>query len=1047
MRASLPELALRRPIGTLAIVAALTVAGALAFARLPVNLMPDIAYPMVRVQVSAGQTPPEVLLQTVTRVLEQELSQAEGVELIESATQQGQVQITLSFHSLQDIDVALRDAATLVDRAKSQLPEDIDAPVLFKFDPQNLPVVEFTLSSTTLDPVDVRQFAEHDLAYRFVGAAGVASLRAAGGRVREVQVRVDPLKLRGYGLTLDDCIAALKSSNVQRPAGRVDAAGRELAGQVLSLFGDAHDIAELRVALPNGDQVRLRDVATVLDTYREQRLIVRVNGEEAVKLSVFKSPAANATEVAEAVRARLAELRSQAVIPADVQVDVTADESIYIRDSIASAQHTLLLALALVALVILLFLREWKFTLVSLAVLPVGLCLTALAMQSFGLSLNLMSIGGLILGVTLMVDYGVVLLENMTRHWAGGAGLQDAVALASKEVAGALVASLAALLAAVTPFLFLGGAAPLFFKEFILTIIFASVAGLLAAFAVIPALWPQVSRFVSHEGIEAGDFMHRLTARYQGLLDQCCGRARWFAAGAALAVLLALWMVSTLGYLFLPEIDDGRVTLTVQGEPGMLLDEFREHVEQVEALALAQKEVELVDVSTGGRIGQSVQEIPAFGEMLIQLVPKAARSASVNDWIAGFDKKVQSLDLVGVKVRARKARIRAIRTFSGQAATGDFDVVVNIQGQDATTLARLGDEVRERLRSIDGLADLTSTLILNQPLVSFAIDRDRAAAYYVAPTAAADAILAAIDGTVPSRLLDAGFYYDIRVLNDRQTLHGHLHDLPMLPLHRLQNGDMLLLGQIAELRFTNGPLTIHRANQSTVNMVNGTVRGRTLGEVADDVRTALQQMTLPGGYSLSYGGRMAALAEGGSGFGWIVLLALGLIVVVLAVQYESLANPLLIVGVLPLGPIGAIATLWLTRTPLSSTVFIGMILLIGIAANNAIVLVAYIEQLRRRGVPLAEAVRQGASARLRPKLMTAFVAMAGLAPLASGTQEAGEILQPLALAVIGGMPISLIATLLVLPTAYRLVHARLQTWSGQEAESSTSDVVRDPGRN
>lgn len=410
--------------------------------------------------------------------------------------------------------------------------------------------------------------------------------------------------------------------------------------------------------------------------------------------------------------------------------------------------------------------------------------------------------------------------------------------------------------------------------------------------------------------------------------------------------------------------------------------------------------------------------------MLIQLVPKTARAVPVNEWIATFDKEVKALDLVGVKVRAKKARIRAIRTFKGQAASGDFDVVVNIEGQDADTLAGLGDKVRELLRSINGLADVTSTLILNQPLMNFAIDRQRAAAYGVAPSDVADTILTAINGGIASRLLDSGFYYDIRVLNDRQTLHGHMLDLPTLPLRRLNGGAILLLGQVADVRLTKGPLAIDRVNQTTVNMVNGTVRGRTLGEVAADVRAAMQNLALPKGHTVSYGGRMAALGEGGRGLWRMALLALVLILVVLAVQYESLTNPLLIVAVLPLGVTGAIAALWLTKTPLSTTVFIALILLLGIAANNAIVLVAYIEQLRRKGVPLADAVRQGASARLRPKLMTAFVAMAGLAPLAQGTLEGGEILKPLSLAVIGGMPASLLATLLVLPTAYWLVHRR-----------------------
>jgi multidrug efflux pump subunit AcrB len=1022
---TLPELCFERPIGTLAVAAALTLVGIVVFARLPINLMPDIVYPMVRVHAPAGGVPPEVLLQTVTRPLELELAQAEGVELIESQTQQGQAQITLSFGMSRDIDLALRDAATLVERVRAALPPEVGVLEVFKFDPQNLPVVEFTLRSVSLDPVALRRFAEEELAYRFIGVGGVASVRAAGGHIREIQVRVDPFKLRGFGLTLADVNTAVAAANVQRPAGRVDGAGRELAAQVLSLFGNPNEIADLMIPLANGDGVPLREVATVLDTHREQRLIVRVNGEEGVKLSVFKAAQANATDVASAVRARLAELEAEGVIPAGVNVAITADESVYIREAIASAEHTFLLALALVALIVLVFLGDWRLTLIALAVLPVGLCLTSIFLLGSGSSINLMSVGGLILGVTLMVDYGLVLLENVARHRVEGSGIGESVGLAAREVGGGLIASLIALLAAVTPFLLLGGTALLFFEEFILTIMFATIAGLVAAFAVIPALWPAVSRFVRHEEIHAGQFFSRVVAAYRSRLDACLARPRRVLAVVAAAVAVAAWGAAQLGYTFLPEIDDGRVTVTIEAEPGTLLADLDAHVRKVEALALARPEVALVDASIGGRVGQSVQEIPAFAEILISLVPKLARDASVRDWIGEFDREVEELELVGTSVRASKARIRAIRTFSGQASFGDFDVVVRIEGQDPKTLVALGEQVRARLTRVDGLADLTTTLSLDQPLMNFDVDERMAAAYGVAPQEIAGAVAAAIDGTVASRFLDESVYYDVRVLNDRGTLHAHLLDLPTLPVRRLTNGDVLLLGQVTNTELARGPLAIDRVNQSTVNMVNGAVRGSSLGEVASDVRAAVADLELPPGYALSFGGRMALLDEGGEGVWWIAALAFALLVVVLAVYYESIAHAVLIAGVVPLGVAGAVLLLWATGTPFSATAFIGLILLVGIAANNAIVLVAYVEQLQRAGRAPLDAIREAAVARLRPKLMTALVAMVGLAPLAFANQEGGEILQPLALAVLGGMPVSLAATLVVLPVLMSIRSGRV----------------------
>lgn len=1020
-RRSLPQLCLERPIGTLAVMVALLVAGGIALMRLPVSLMPEIVYPLVRVQVSAGQTPPEVLAQTVTRTLEQQLSQAEAIETIESTTRQGLVQITLSFDQKRNVDDALRDVSTQVDRVKARLPADIDSPVIFKFDPQNLPVVEFSLSADQVDPVALRQFADNDLSYRFIGIPGVAVVRVAGGQPREIQVRVDPARLRSHGLVLGDVANALRDANIQAATGRIDAAGQEFSGQVMALLGNAREIGDIRLAGPSRDAVRLRDVAEVVDTHREQRLIVNINGKESIKLSVFKSPQANSVEVSQAVRRRLDELRKQRVIPEGVAVAVTSDESVYINQSIQNARHALLLAMSLVALVVLLFLRDWRFAVIALSVLPVALLATALMMKALGLSLNLMSIGGLILGVGLLVDYGIVLLENITRHTSTGKSIREAVAEAAQEVTRALTASLAALIAAVLPFLFLGGLALLFFKEFIVVIVFATVGGLLSAMALIPALYPLIVRSSGHE-VAQGTVYNSVLKYYERALDSCLRHGRWVVAVAVSLFLIAMFAMGQLGYLFLPEIDDGKVSISLQAEPGTPLAEFGGQVQRIEEMALAQAEVELVDVSTGGRIGQTIQETPAEADIQVQLVPKADRDMRVQQWIAAFDKKVKALALPGFKVRVKKARIRAIRTFKGQAATGDFDVVVNIQGQDTAVLAELADKVREQLRSVAGLTDLTSTLITNQPLVNITVNRERAGVFGISPHSITQAAQTAINGIIPTRLLDGGFYYDIRLMNDRRAVHGRLRDLPTLPLRRLENGDFLLLGQVADIQIRKGPLAIDRANQATVNMVNGSVRGRTLGEVAPDVRQSLAALELPPGYTLSYGGRMATLNEGGGGLLWVGGLALFLILIVLAVQYESLINPLIVVGVLPLGLTGASAALWLTQTPISATVFIGLILMMGIAANNAIVLVAYVEQLREQGHSLSEAVRLGAATRLRPKLMTATAAIAGMVPLATGGQEGGEILQPLAITVIGGMAASLLATLLVLPAAYFLIH-------------------------
>jgi CzcA family heavy metal efflux pump len=1019
---SLPQLCLDHPIGTLALILAAATAGVIAAVRLPVSLMADIVYPMVRVQLTSGQTPPEVLLQTVTRVLEQQLAQAEGLELLESATEQGRVQATLSFTLDRDIDAALRETATLVDRAKGSLPADIDPPIIFKFDPQNLPVLEFALSSDVQDAIALRRFAEYDLVPRFIGVPGVAGLRAAGGQEREIQIRADPDRLRAHGLTLSDLDTALRSNSIQAAAGRLDTAGAELTGQVVATFRSVREIEEIRLPAPNGELIPLRDLAQVVDAHKEQRLFVTIGGQDAVKVSVFKSPQANSVAVAEAVRARLNTLRDERFIPPGVSIAVTADESIYIRQAVDNATHALFLAAALVALVVLLFLNDWRPTLVAMLVLPVAMLVTAWLMAIGGLSLNLMSLGGLILGIALLVDYGVVLLENISRHRTQADTLREAVARASREVSGALLASLLALVASLVPFLLFGGVSLIFFEEFLLTIVIATAAGLVTAFALIPALYPIIlGRGGSAHAVE-GRVMRGITNAYRSVLAMCLTHRYGTITAAVVALVLGVAGLVRLGYVFLPEIDDGRVTVTIQGAPGMLASDFQAQARRIEQWTLAREGVALVDLATGGRIGQTIQETPAEAEMLVQLVPKADRDISVQEWIAAFDEVVAKQDLLSVRVRAQKARIRAIRTFAGQASSGDFDVVVRIQGQDTGMLAQLGEEVAARLEKVSSLTNVDTTLVLDQPTLRFSVNRERAGAIGVSAARVSDAVATAVGGAVSAQFVDTGLYYPVRLMNDRRMLHGHLQDLLNQPVHRLPNGDVIPLSDVAVIERTKGPATLDRVNQATVNMVTGTVRGRTLGQVASDVRRALETLEMPPGYGLSFGGRMAALAEGSTGTIWIAALSLFLIIVVLAVQYESVINPMLIVAVLPLGLVGATAALWLTDTPLSATAVVGMVLLMGIAANNAIVLVVFIEQLRAAGRHIFDAVREGATARLRPKLMTALVAMVGMLPLVNQSAEGNEMLQPLAVTVLGGLPVSLLATLLVLPALYVTVH-------------------------
>lgn len=1020
-RTGLAAFGLVRPVGALALVAAVLVASGFAFRELPISLVPDISYPMLRVQVEYGQVPPELLVQQVTRPLEAELAQTEGVELIESTTTQGLVQVTLSFQAAIDLDDALRDASGWIERAKSQLPADAPPPTVFKFDPSNLPVLEFTLGAPAgHDVVALRRFAEFELAPRLLGVPGVAAVRTAGGLQREVQVRLHADRLAAYGITTEEVTRAVAAWNVQEATGRVDVGGRELQTQTVAAFASAASIAMVPLQVDGRPPIiRIGDVSNVIDTHREQRMMVRVNGRDAVKLSVFKQPQTNTIAVVDGLRARFAELRRDGFVSGGLDIEITADESIYIRQAIASARNALLLAVALVIAVVAVFLRSVRLTLIVFIVVPVALAATLLVMSVLGLSINLMSMGGLIVGVGLLVDFAIVLLEAATRHVEEGAGPYQAMGRAIEEVSAPLVASAGTNVAAIIPFLALGGVALLFFEEFIVTVTVAPVAGLLAAFAIVPALYPILAagRLRNTSGgraVLSGQVFRSIVAR------AARHRLAVIAGATALSILAGALLV-TRGYVFLPELDDGRIDVLIESEPGTPLADLEVVARRIEGEIRKRADVVLVDATVGGSIGRTITETPREAELLVQLVPRQERDAGVRQVIDALGDDLDPVAGPGVRVRVRKTRIRAIRTFAGAAQSGDWDVAVRLEGPDVGVLAQLANQASERLNDIAGLRDLDSTVVLNTPGLGFELDVEQARQFGVTPQQAALAVSTAIGGAVPSRLVDQGLLHDVRVLLSRSDVHD-LTAIPAIPVAR-RGGSLVHLGQIGQLRESIGPAQVDRIQQQNVNVLTANVRGLALSDVSRAVRSTMSALPLPPGYSVSYGGRMEF---GGSDTSlWTIgVLALFLVLVVLAVQYESVANPLLVVAVVPFALVGVLPALYAADLPLSSTALVGLVLLAGIAVNNSVVLVDFAEQQRRLGVPCLDAVIEAAAVRLRPICMTALAGVAGMIPLARGTEPGAEMLQPLAVVVMGGLVAATVGSLLVLPAAYVLVHGR-----------------------
>jgi len=1011
------------PIGVVMITLAAVVLGSFALQRLAIDLLPHLIYPEVRVRVLDPGVPASVMEDQITRQLEEQLAITEDAISVQSRTTEGGSSVDLSFEYGKDIDIALRDASTRLDRAKRFLPDTIDPPMIYKRDPSQIPVAEFVVSSPLRDPVELRTWVDDTFRKWFLNLPGVAAVEVGGGLVREIQVLPDQQRLAGVGLSMQDLISALQRGNREDPAGRLQMSRQELSGRTAGRFASVEQIADLPLQLPGGATLHLAEVAEVVDTHQDERLRVRLNGIPGIKLSVQKQPTANTVSVVDVVNERLAWLNEQKLIPQDVEVLNVADQSVYVRQALNNATVAAVSGALLAMVVVYLFLGNLRRTLIIGSAIPIAIMVTFVFMEMGGLTLNIMTLGGLALGVGMLVDNTIVMLENIYRHQREGEDLHQASVAAASEVNSAIVASTTTNLAAVLPFLFIGGLVGLLFRELIFTISAAILASMVVALTLVPALAARV-RVRTSGGLRAATdaVMARLQNGYTRLVAAVIRHPWLLVSVFVLGLGLALPPFLSGKQVFLPNMDDGRISISILGDPGVSLNEMDKGVRIIEGLIRDQPEVERLFTIVGGRIfGRTQREVPNSSTLTVQLVPLAQRAVSSHDWIKRMNKLLTKAQLAGIKVRMRTRGIRGIRI-----SRGDDDISLRIQGGSQQVLEKLADQLVADLKHIEGLRNVLHSSEEVRHELAITVDRERAALLGLEVEDVGNALHIALEGNVVTDFIEADRAYDVRVRLP-QLSASDLQDLESILLFPNDSAAApVYLGSVAKIKLIRSPGTIMRDNQAHIIEVSASVsEDATLGEVLGQIQKYTEKLPLPNGYSLYDGGAKKALQEGRQLTHILLGLALFLVFVVMAVQYESLLNPLVIIASVPFAVIGVAIGILATKLALSMPVWLGMIMLAGIVVNNAIVLVEYIEILRTRGIPLDEAIPRAAGLRLRPILMTTLTTVVGMLPLALGIGEGAEMLQPLAVTIVSGLAFSVLVTLLLIPAVYRLVHRHL----------------------
>jgi multidrug efflux pump subunit AcrB len=1013
---------IRHPVGVTMLALAVVVLGLGSLERLGINLLPDLIYPEVRVRINDPGVPARIMEDRVTRQLEEQLAITEGAVQVQSNSTEGRSSVDLSFPYGSDIDIALRDASTRLDRAKRFLPDTIDPPVIYKRDPSQIPVLEMVVSSPVRDPVALRTWVDYTFAKWFLNLPGVAAAEVGGGLLREIQVVVDQERLSALGFTIEDVSTALEEENQDSPGGRLQTSNREISARTTGRFQKTKELAAM--PLWKGDStsadtlIRLDDVAQVIDNHEDEKLRIRLNGVPGIKLSIQKQPAANTVAVVDTVMERLDWLRSQGLIPADIHVDRVGDQSTYVRHALRNASMAALSGAGLAMLVVFMFLGSVRRTLIIGTAIPLAILVTFVIMDLGGLTLNIMTLGGLALGIGMLVDNTIVMLENIARHQRQGEGDLEAPVNAAREVNSAIVASTSTNLAAVLPFLFIGGLVGLLFRELIVTISAAIVASLIVALTLVPAWGARVHDTGGNPIQRTMDRLLAVMQRGYVGLTRFLLRFPWLPLAVLLPALVLAAPVFFGGkQIFLPQMDEGEISISISGEAGMRLDETDDAVTRLEDLFLKQPDVDSVFTTSGGRVfGRSEYQSSNSASLKVQLVPATERERSSQEWVKDMQKAVKKEGFTGLRIRMRVRGIRGVRISSG-----DDDLSIRVQGPDTEVLRQLGEEITSRLRDVEGLSNLRHSYEETRNEVAINIDRQRAADLGIRVDDIGRALRAALDGIVVSDFIDGDRQYDVRLRLPR-TAFASPDDLGNI-LVGLHQGQPVRLRSVAGVSFTPAPASILRDNQRRIVEVTASL-AENLGpeQAMERVRERLVDLPIPEGYNLYDGGEAKTLKEGRS-MGYILLgLAIFLVFVVMAVQYESLRNPLVILLSIPFTVIGVAAGITWLNLPISMPIWLGLIMLAGIVVNNAIVLVEQVEVERERGLAFMDAIVEGARLRLRPILMTSLTTVVGMLPLAIGFGEGSEMLQPLAVVIVWGLSFSMLVSLVLVPAIYRMMH-------------------------
>lgn len=993
--------------------------GAVSLYRLPIDLMPDITYPTLSVSSSYENASPEEIEELITRPLEEAMSAVPGVEEVTSSSSEGSSRVRLSFGWGTDLDAASADVRDRLDRVIPRLPEDASRPTLWKFDLASFPILILGVSSN-MDEVQMLQLIENQVKYRIERIPGVAALNIWGGLNREIHVDLYADKIKSLEIPVNQILAAIRAGNINVPAGAIDRGNYNIMIRTPGEYTDLEQLRNTVVMVREGVPIKLNEIASVEDSWEEVTRVVRINGKPGIRLSVNKQSGKNTVQVANNVLKEIEKINRD--IP-QINIIPIIDTSDYIERSINNLGNSALFGGLLAIIVLMFFLRSIRSTAIIATVIPVSVIATFALIYFGGFTLNIMTLGGLALGVGMLVDNAIVVLENIYRLKEGGENRQEAAIKGSSEVTSAIIASTLTTLVVFLPLVFVRGMAGVMFKQLSLVVSFALLCSLAAALTLVPMLASKTLPKKSNKESDKKSLSRRiyqstgkvflsLEESYSGLLNFALSH-RLLTVLVVVAILAGtLFLFPLIGKELMPSADEGEVRIYGEMEVGTRVEVVNEKFRKIEEIVY--NEVPEIDSSSTYLGGSWRGRTSHRGQMRLSLVPQDERTRSSEEIAQDLRKKLS--DIPGMEIRTRAGQ----GLFLLRMGTGDSDEVeIEIRGYDLETANELAKKTQEIVESVEGVTDSRISRESGTPEELVLIDRQKAADMNLSVSEIANTLQTVLSGTRAGDYREGGdeFRILVKLQNAEQTDIKDILDLILIN----SAGEPVVLRNVVDVKPRSGPVRIDRKDQERLITVDANISGRDMGSIVADIQEKLKTLPRPRDFSILIAGDYEEQQKAFRELLLSFVLAIILVYMVMACQFESLRDPFVVMFSVPMASVGVIIMLFLTNTTFNIQSFIGCIMLAGIVVNNAILLVDHTNLLRRRdGLPLRQAIEEAGRRRFRPILMTACTTMLGLTPLAIGLGEGGEAQAPMARAVIGGLMSASLITLVFIPVVYSL---------------------------